>query len=117
MNRGDRARNFSRAQWLRTGPHAQRDRDVQGQQPKMIKSFSALAIMSLLGFAVLALPVFAPQVRASEPAVMMKADRRAVRSIPNDCARQVWPNFEAPCLRDGDTGGRVREARLTTARR
>jgi hypothetical protein len=82
----------------------------------MIKSFSA-ALAIMLGFAVLALPVFAPQVRASEPALMMKADRLAVRSSPNDCARQVWPNFEASCLRDGDTGGRVREARLVTARR
>jgi hypothetical protein len=103
--------------WLQIGPHAQRDRDIQRQQLKMIKSISALAIMSLLGFAVLALPVFAPQVKASEPAAMMKADRLAVRSIPNDCARQVWPNFEAPCLRDGNTGVRIHEARLVTARR
>jgi hypothetical protein len=83
----------------------------------MIKSVSAMAIMSLLGFAVLALPIFTPQVKAGEPAIMMKAEPLAVQSAPNDCARQVWPNFEAPCLRDAETGGQVREARLVTARR
>jgi hypothetical protein len=83
----------------------------------MMKSFAAFAIMSLLGVSVVALPGFAPQVKASEAAALAKADRLHVRSVAEDCSRQVWPNFETSCLRDSNAGTQIHEARLVTARR
>jgi hypothetical protein len=81
----------------------------------MIKSLTALAIFALLGASVVALPGFAPQVEASETVALAKADRLDVRPIAPNCSQQVWPNFDASCLRKGET--MVREARLVTARR
>jgi hypothetical protein len=83
----------------------------------MIKSISALAIFGMLGLAVVALPGFAPQVGANETVALAKGDRLPVGPVEGICSRQIWPNFEASCLRDGETGATVREARLTTARR
>ena len=82
----------------------------------MIKSISALAIFSLLGAAVIALPGFAPAVTAGEVVVLAKADRLAGRVVGN-CAGQIWPNIVSSCLRDTGSGAAVREARLVTARR
>ena len=81
----------------------------------MIKSLTALAIFAILGASVIALPGFAPQVEASETAALAKADRLEVRTIAQNCSQQVWPNFDASCLRKGEV--MVREARLVTARR
>jgi hypothetical protein len=81
----------------------------------MIKSLTALAIFAILGASVIALPGFAPQVEASETAALTKGDRLEVRSIAPNCSQQVWPNFDASCLRKGEV--MVREARLVTARR
>jgi hypothetical protein len=81
----------------------------------MIKSLTALAIFALLGASVIALPGFAPQVEASETVALAKADRLDVRPVARNCSQQVWPNFDASCLRSGDVT--VREARLVTARR
>jgi hypothetical protein len=81
----------------------------------MIKSLTALAIFAVLGASVIALPGFAPQVEASETAALAKGDRLEVRSIAPNCSQQVWPNFDASCLRKGEV--MVREARLVTARR
>jgi hypothetical protein len=86
------------------------------QQPKMIKSLSALAIFSLLGASVIALPGFAPAVRADEVVVLPKADRLA-SPVAGECAKQVWPNIASSCLRDAASGAVVHEARLVTARR
>ncbi len=98
----------------------------------MIKSISALAIFSLLGAAVIALPGFAPAVKADEvavltkavltkavltKAVLAKADRLASPPVAGICASQIWPNITSPCLRDAGSGAAVREARLVTARR
>jgi len=82
----------------------------------MIKSFSALAIMLALGASVVALPGFAPQVKADEPAALAKSDRLAVRSTARACSSQVWPDLGASCLRSSQAGT-IREARLVTARR
>lgn len=82
----------------------------------MIKSVTALAIMLLLGVSVVALPGFAPQVKADQSVALIKADRLPVRSVAQDCSRQVWPNFETSCLRSSNTET-IREARLVTARR
>jgi len=81
----------------------------------MIKSLTALAIFAILGASVIALPGFAPQVEASETAALAKADRLELRSAAQNCSQQVWPNFDASCLRKGDA--MIREARLVTARR
>jgi hypothetical protein len=85
------------------------------QQPKMMKSLSALAIFAFLGATVVALPGFAPQVEASETVALAKADRLELRQVAQNCSQQVWPNFDASCLRKGEA--MVREARLVTARR
>jgi hypothetical protein len=82
----------------------------------MIKSFSALAVMFVLGAAVVALPGFAPQVKADESVALAKADRLPVRSTARECSSQVWPDLGASCLRSSQAGI-VREARLVTARR
>ena len=83
----------------------------------MIKSLTALAIFALLGAAVVALPGFAPQVEASETVALAKADRLDIRPVAPNCSQQVWPNFDASCLRNPESGARFREARLITARR
>jgi hypothetical protein len=81
----------------------------------MVKSLTALAIIALLGASVIALPGFAPQVEASETVALAKADRLELRPVARNCSQQVWPNFDASCLRKDDL--MVREARLVTARR
>jgi hypothetical protein len=81
----------------------------------MIKSLTALAIFAVLGASVIALPGFAPQVEASETVALAKADRLEIRPVVRNCSQQVWPNFDASCLRSGDVP--VHEARLVTARR
>jgi hypothetical protein len=81
----------------------------------MIKSLTALAIFAILGASVIALPGFAPQVEASETAALAKGDRLELRSAARNCSQQVWPDFDASCLRKGDV--MIHEARLVTARR
>jgi hypothetical protein len=83
----------------------------------MMKSLSASAIFALLGASVVALPGFAPQVEASETVALAKADRLELRPVAQNCSQQVWPNFDASCLRSGERGATFREARLVTARR
>ena len=83
----------------------------------MIKSISALAIFSLLGAAVIALPGFAPAVKADEVVVLAKADRLTSPPVAGNCASQIWPNIASSCLRDTGSGAAVREVRLVTARR
>ena len=82
----------------------------------MIKSFSALAVMLALGASVVALPAFAPQVKADESVALAKSDRLPVRSMARECSSQVWPDLRASCLRSGQAGI-IGEVRLVTARR
>ena len=81
----------------------------------MIKSFIALAIFALLGASVVALPGFAPEVKASEAVALPQAERLDIQPVARNCSQQVWPDFDASCLRNG--GAMVPEARLVTARR
>jgi hypothetical protein len=83
----------------------------------MIKSIMTLAIFVLLGASVLALPAFAPEATAGETVALAKADRLPVRSVIQNCASQVWPNFDDSCLRNGDSGALVKQARLVTGPR
>jgi hypothetical protein len=83
----------------------------------MIKSFAAFAIFAVLGTSVIALPSFAPQAEASEDVALAKADRLSVRSLPQNCSKQVWPDLAPPCLRNCGSEAKIVEARLVTARR
>jgi hypothetical protein len=83
----------------------------------MMKSLIAFAMFALLGVSVMALPGFAPQVKARETVALAKADRLASHPVARNCLGQVWPDFEASCLRRGESDVRVHEARLVTARR
>jgi len=64
----------------------------------MIKSFAAFAILAVLGASVIALPSFAPKAEASERVALAKADRLAVRAPPQNCSKQIWPDFATPCF-------------------
>jgi hypothetical protein len=83
----------------------------------MFKSFSALAVVMLLGTAVIAIPALVPKVEASEAAALAKGDRLQVRTPSLNCATQVWPDIAVSCLRTTDGGSKILEARLVTARR
>jgi hypothetical protein len=83
----------------------------------MIKSLTALAMFGLLGAAVVALPGSARQVEAREPVALARVDRLDIRSAARNCSQQVWPNFDASCLRNSDPEVTIREVRLVTARR
>ena len=84
----------------------------------MIKAFSAVAAAAFIAAALTVLPGFAPQVEASVPQALAKADRLDIRIVGKDCSQQAWPNFEATCLRAaGSKAATIREARLVTADR
>jgi hypothetical protein len=82
----------------------------------MIKSIAALAIFDLTGAAVVA-SANAPQVKASETITLAKADRSTIGPIIQNCSQQVWPNFDASCLRGSKPDVMIRDAGLLTARR
>jgi hypothetical protein len=83
----------------------------------MIKALSAVAVAGFIAAGLTVLPGFAPQVEASVPHALAKADRLDVRPVGKDCSQQVWPNFEASCLRAIGSKATIREARLVTADR
>jgi len=77
----------------------------------MFKSYSALAAVLLLGALVIALPVLAPTVEASEAAAPQ------IKATALTCSSQVWPDIATSCLRSNDGSKKILEARLVTARR
>jgi hypothetical protein len=83
----------------------------------MIKALSAVAVAGFIAAGLTVLPGFAPQVEASVPHALAKADRLDVRPVGKDCSQQVWSNFEASCLRAIGSKATIREARLVTADR
>jgi hypothetical protein len=83
----------------------------------MIKTFSAVAIAAFFAAALTVLPGFAPQVEASVPQALAKADRLDIHTAGPSCSQKAWPNFEASCLRVAGTKTMIREARLVTADR
>jgi len=83
----------------------------------MIKSLSIPAALMLLGASLIALPGFAPKVQADELAVAAKSDRLEQRAVVPNCSTQVWPYFAASCLRHANSGEKIQQARLVTARR
>jgi len=83
----------------------------------MIKALSAIALAAFVAAALTVLPGFAPQVEASVPQPLAKADRLDIRPLGRDCSEQAWPNFEAFCLRSAGTKTAVQQARLVTSDR
>lgn len=83
----------------------------------MVKSLAPLAIFAFIGVCVLASPMFAPDVKATESSALTKARRLAIHAVDRNCSGQVWPDFDTSCLRAGGSGIEVQEARLVTARR
>ncbi len=84
----------------------------------MIKALSFIAIAAFIAAAATVLPGFAPEVEASVPVALAKADRLDIRPVGKDCSQQAWPNFESNCLRSAATKtSTIREARLVTAER
>jgi hypothetical protein len=77
----------------------------------MIKAFSAIAVAAFVAAIITLLPGFAPEVAASVPPPLAKADRLDFRPIGRDCSEQAWPNFEAACLRAAGTRAAVDVAR------
>jgi hypothetical protein len=78
----------------------------------MVKSLLALAIFTLLGASVIALPGFAPKLEASEITVLAKSDRLEVRAPAPTCSTQIWPDFSTACLRKPGSAAKISEARL-----
>jgi len=83
----------------------------------MIKSLAAFAIFAVFGTLVVALPWFPPKAEAGENRVLAKSDRLEVRSFPQNCVKQIWPDLATACLRNSGSEASVVEARLVTARR
>jgi hypothetical protein len=83
----------------------------------MIKTLSAIAIAAFVAAALTVLPGFAPQVEASVPQALAKADRLDIHATGTNCSQQAWPNFEASCLRAAGSKTLIRQARLVTADR
>jgi hypothetical protein len=83
----------------------------------MMKSLSALAVLSLLAVSVIVLPGFAPKVEAGTVTVLAKGDRLEIRAAASNCSTQVWPDFTASCLRSPGSKVNIKEARLVTSRR
>jgi len=83
----------------------------------MIKTLSAIAVAATVATSLTILPGFAPQVEASVPQALAKADRLDVRPVGRDCSQQAWPNFEASCLRAAGSKSTIRQARLVTSDR
>jgi hypothetical protein len=63
------------------------------------------------------LTVGCSKVEAGEAVGLAEADRLAVRSVPQNCFKQVWPDLAAACLRNSGSEAKIVEARLVTARR
>jgi len=83
----------------------------------MIKALSVVAIAAFAAAALTILPGFAPQVEASVPAPLAKADRLDIHTSGPSCSEQAWPNFEPSCLRAAGSKAVVHQARLVTADR
>ena len=83
----------------------------------MIKAFSAIAVAAFIAAALTVLPGFAPQVEASTPQPLAKADRLDIHAAGRDCSQQAWPNFEASCLRAAGGKTTVRQVRMVTTDR
>ena len=83
----------------------------------IIRVIMAIAAMALGAAAVLALPGFSPEVEASAPAALQKAERTDVRPAAVDCRQQAWPYYGHECLRDSSKAGQDRPIRVVAVDR
>jgi hypothetical protein len=83
----------------------------------MIKAFAAMAIVVVSGASVIALPSFAPEAGPNEGFALAKSDRLVVRSSPQNCFEQTWPNLTTACLHNAGSDAKIVEARSVGARR
>jgi hypothetical protein len=65
-----------------------------------MKSLAAVAIFVLLAFSAVTVPATA-RLDAIETLALAKSDRLAIHRDIRDCSKQVWPNFDGLCLRNG----------------
>jgi hypothetical protein len=78
------------------------------------KALAALAVAAFMAAAITVLPGFAPEVKASEPTAMAKADRLPVAA--GDCAKQDWPRISVECLRQQNANPIATNVRLIATR-
>jgi hypothetical protein len=83
----------------------------------MIKALAAFAVVAVSAASVVALPSFAPKAEANEALALVKSDRLAVRSSPQNCLEQTWPNLTTECLRNAGSDAKIVEARPVGTRR
>lgn len=83
----------------------------------MLKALSAISLAALVAAALTVLPGFTPQVEASVPQALAKADRLDIHSVGAGCSQKNWPNFDASCLRAAGTKTVIQQARVVTADR
>ena len=87
---------------------------IQRMERDVVQPFAILAVS---GASMIALPSFAPKAEANEGLALAKSDRFAVRSPPQNCFKQTWPDFATACLRNSGSEAKIVKARLVTARR
>lgn len=81
------------------------------------KALSAIAAAAFGAAVVLAIPGFSPEVEASTPAPVIKADRldSPPAAIAPDCTQQAWPYYHASCLNRAN--GQSRAVRVVSTDR
>jgi hypothetical protein len=83
----------------------------------MIKAFAVLALVAVSGASVIALQLFAPEAGANEGFALAKSDRLTLRSSPQNCFEQTWPNLTTACLHNAGSDTKIVEARPVSALR
>ena len=64
------------------------------------RTLSAIIVAALVAGAVTIIPGASDQVSASAPLNSGKGDRLDVRPVNANCSQQVWPHYDAACLKD-----------------
>jgi hypothetical protein len=79
------------------------------------KTISAIAAAALVAGAITVLPGASDQVSASAPLNSGKGDRLDIRAVGPQCSQQVWPYYEAGCLKDlRQPMGRAKAVRIVS---
>jgi hypothetical protein len=79
-----------------------------------MKALTAFGLFVVLTTTIITLSGFARPLKVTDPTALAKANRLAVG---HDCLRQVWPNFDAVCLRNAESGTVMRAVRVVTSQR
>jgi hypothetical protein len=82
------------------------------------RTVSAIAVAALVAGAVTILPGASDKVSASSPLNSGKGDRLDIRPIGAKCSQQVWPHYDAACIKDvRHPMGRAKAVRIVTTDR